>query len=255
MPFWSSQTLKARIPADQLVVPYDEARVVHSAYEMGVGGEAFVTSDSSEKTHVAAGAKIVIPAGQFGLLVTRECVRIPANVIAFISIRAGIKFQGLVNVSGFHVDPGYHGQLKFAVYNAGSRAIVLDQDQRVFMIWFADLDESDEDPYPSRQPPLIAITADDVMRIQGDVASPAQLKKQFDELKGDLEKKIHAVEQSKLFNRSLLTFLLGLVGAIAMAIIGWIFIKPTFDRPSGAVGQPANTNVVPSHTDKGSGGK
>ena len=41
MPFWSSQTLKARIPAEQLVEPYYHTRVVHAAYEMGVGTEAF----------------------------------------------------------------------------------------------------------------------------------------------------------------------------------------------------------------------
>src|SRR5262249_6818522 len=200
-------------------------RMSESGEGRGVGGEGFVTSNPSDKTQVPAGTKIVIPPGQFGLLTTRETVHIPANVIAFISIRAGIKFQGLVNVSGFHVDPGYRGQLKFAVYNAGSRTIVLDQDQRVFMIWFADLDQTDGDPYPDRQPPQTAITADDVMRIQGEVASPAQLKKQIDEWKIDLEKKIHAVEQSKLFNRSLLTFLLGILASIALAIIGWVFIK------------------------------
>jgi dCTP deaminase len=224
MPFWSSQTLRAKIPADQLVVPYDPSRVVHSAYEMGVGSEAFVTSNPSDKTQVVAGAKIVIPAGQFGLLVTRETIHIPANAIAFISIRAGIKFQGLVNVSGFHVDPGYRGQLKFAVYNAGSRTIVLDQDQRVFMIWFADLDHPDDNPYPDRAPAPNVITADDVSRIQGEVASPAVLKKQIDELKAELDKKFHATEQTRLFNRGLIMLLIGIVVTVAVGLI-----KPYFD--------------------------
>lgn len=121
--------------------------------------------------------KVVVgPPGQFGLLVTRETVHVPTNGITFISIRAGIKFQGLVNVCGFHVDPGYRGQPKFAVYNGGSRSIVLDQDQRVIMIWFADLDQPDDKPYPERTLPARVITADDVARIQGQVASPAELK-------------------------------------------------------------------------------
>jgi dCTP deaminase len=223
MAFWSSQTLRARIPAEQIVEPYAEGRVVHSAYEMGVGGEAFVTSNPSDKTQVPAGNKIVIPPGQFGLLVTRETVRVPSNAIAFISIRAGIKFQGLVNVSGFHVDPGYRGQLKFAVYNAGSRTFVLDQDQRVFMIWFADLDHPDDDPYPDRPLPATVITADDVARIQGQVASPAELKKQLDELKVEMEKKFHATEQTRLFNRALIMLLLGIAVTIAVGLI-----KPYF---------------------------
>jgi hypothetical protein len=72
MAFWCSQTLRARIPAEQIIEPYAEGRVIHSAYEMGVGGEAFVTSNPSDKTLVPAGTKIVIPPGQFGLIVTRE---------------------------------------------------------------------------------------------------------------------------------------------------------------------------------------
>lgn len=218
MAFWSSQTLRARLPAEQMVEPYDQNRVVHSAYELGVGGEAFVTSNPSDKTQVPAGTKIVIPPGQFGLLVTRETVRVPTNVIAFISIRAGIKFQGLVNVSGFHVDPGYQGQLKFAVYNAGSRTIVLDLEQRVFMIWFADLDHADDNPYPDRPPAQNAISADDVSRIHGEVASPAVLKKQIDELKAELDKKFHAAEQTRLFNRGLIMLLLGIVVTIGVGL-------------------------------------
>lgn len=219
MPYWSSKTLRARIPVEDLVAPYDESRVVHSAYEMSVGSEAFVTSNPSDKTRVPDGAKIVIPPGQFGLLVTRETVRVPADAIAFISIRARIKFQGLINVSGFHVDPGYRGQLKFAVYNAGSRTIVLDQDQRVFMIWFADLDETDDNPYAERLPAPTVITADDVAKIQGDVASPAMLRKQLDELKVEVEKKFHATEQTRLFNRALIMLLIGIVVTMALTLL------------------------------------
>ncbi len=82
------------------------------------------------------GEKVTIPPGQFALLTTKELIYVPSNAIAFISIRAGIKFQGLVNVSGFHVAPGFRGPLKVAVYEADSRDIDLDQDERVFMIFF-----------------------------------------------------------------------------------------------------------------------
>ena len=71
--------------------------------------------------------QLVIPPGQFGLLITEEVVQVPMDAIAFISIKAGIKFRGLVNVSGFHADPGFSGKLKFAVYNAGSQRLVLDR--------------------------------------------------------------------------------------------------------------------------------
>ena len=180
MAYWSSEKLKDRIPAGEILAPYDEKRVTNCGYEMGVGDQAFVTSNPSDKTLVAAGSKIVIPPGQFGLLITQEVVAVPNDCIAFISIRAGSKFQGLVNVSGFHVDPGYKGRLMFAVYNAGSKNIVFDQGQRLFIIWFADLDRETEDTY--KKVGCKNITAEDVMKIQGEVASPAELKRKIESI-------------------------------------------------------------------------
>lgn len=233
MPFWSSEKLRSRIETEQLVNPYDKDRVLHSAYELGVGSEAFITSDPGSNTQLAEGSKILIPPGQFGLLVTREIVFVPTNAIAFISMRASIKFQGLVNVSGFHVDPGYRGQLRFAVYNAGSRDIVLDQDQRVFMIWYADLDNDDDNPYQNKTLPAFAISADDVSRLKGDVASPAELKKQLDELKLDVEKKFHASEQTRLFNR----YLIGLLITVGIGLLVAI-VRPDLTRPDRARAAP-----------------
>lgn len=246
MPFWSSQTLKARIPTDRLVLPYEDKGVVRAAYEMRVGPEAFVTSDTGETTKLPEGSKIVIPPGQFGLLVTQETVRIPANVIAFISIRAGIKFRGLINVSGFHVDPGYHGQLRFAVYNAGSQKIVLDQGQRIFMIWFADLDETDIDPYPEQEDTRAVITADHVAAIQGDVASPAELKAQLDELRTDLENKFRATEQTRLLNRELLLLVLGLVLGIVVAIVTSVVIPDSTPSQQEGMGEAIPADVTPA---------
>src|SRR5262249_9492341 len=82
----------------------------------------------------------IIPAGQFGFLLTEEMVVLPNNVMGFISLRTGLKFQGLINVSGFHVDPGYKGYLIYAVYNAGPSQINLSRGMDLFKIWFADLD-------------------------------------------------------------------------------------------------------------------
>jgi dCTP deaminase len=254
MPFWNTNRLRHECQAQGLITPYREERAMRSAYELGVGPEAFITSKTDDTTHLPAGSKVILPPGQFGLLITREVVYVPANAIAFISIRARIKFQGLVNVSGFHVDPGYRGQLKFAVYNAGSKNIILDQDERVFMIWYADLDAPAPDPYPALPAAPSVITADDISKIQGEVASPAELKQQLDDLKTDLEKKIHAVEQAKLFNRTLILML----AAGFVTLIFTVFIKPYFeptkeplDRPPAAATAKTEDKekviVLPAH--------
>src|SRR5438105_14002630 len=117
----------------------------------------------------------------------------------------------------------------FSVYNAGSQNIVLDYDQPLFLTWFADLDDDTENLYPPRQGEPRGIGADDIMKIQGEVASPAELKKQIEELKTELKEKFHVIEQSRLYNRGLLTVILGLAASIIVAIVGWALLRPTFD--------------------------
>jgi dCTP deaminase len=194
MAFWSSETVKQRVPAEGLIQPYDESRVMRGAYELSAGAEAYITSKSGEKTKLGDGERIVIPPGQFGLLVSKETVSVPSDAMAFLSIKSTTKMQGLINVSGFHVDPGYSNTLKFAVYNAGSQNIYLDQGQAIFLVWFAALDHPTADLYKPRPGLSSTITADDVKRIEGEVASPAELKKQLDKLKDDFDKRIHEIE-------------------------------------------------------------
>lgn len=253
MAFWNTQRLKQECLCNTLITPYRDDRVLHCAYELGVGPEAFITSQSADTTHLPPGNKVTIPPGQFGLLITQEVVYVPVNAIAFISIRARIKFQGLVNVSGFHVDPGYRGPLKFAVYNAGSKNIVLDQDERIFMIWYADLDGPTSDPYPERAAIQSEISSNDVSKIQGEVASPAELKKQIDTLRFDIERRVHSVEHGQLLNRTLLLMLLA--GVVTLVVTA--FIKPYFEpskhgpEPPNA-GQPMdrpNTGIATPATD------
>jgi dCTP deaminase len=138
MSFWNSEKLLTKHgEVKAFIDPWDDKRVQHAAYELSLGPEAFITTKGTKKRlDVARDKQIEIPPGQFGLLLTEESVSIPHDAIGFISIKFNIKQRGLVNVSGFHVDPGFTGRLKFAVYNAGSQNIVLSYKSPVFMIWF-----------------------------------------------------------------------------------------------------------------------
>lgn len=68
----------------------------------------------------------------------------PFDALAFISVRAKYKFRGLVNVSGFHVDPEFSGRLVFSVFNAGPSEVHLERLEECFHIWFADLQDHEE---------------------------------------------------------------------------------------------------------------
>ncbi|MGZ5539882.1 MAG: dCTP deaminase domain-containing protein [Halobacteriota archaeon] len=180
--FWNSERIKEQQKRRELIKPFEGDCVKQGAYELVLGSEVFITNERTKRS-LTPGEQVSIPPGQFALLLTREEVNIPDDVIAFISVRYTIKRKGLINVSGFHVDPGYCGRLKFAVYNAGSKNIVMSSGQRIFMIWFSSLNEPTPDPYQNKTAEQNEITSEDVMSLQGDVASPAALKKEIDELK------------------------------------------------------------------------
>lgn len=158
-------------------------RINNACYELGLGVEAFITSSDGTKEVLKQGDQVRIPPGQFGLLITEEELDLPLNILAFISIKASKKMTGLVNVSGFHVDPGFRGKLKFSVYNAAVDPIVLDVGKPLFPIWFYELPEENADRYKGKHQGQDSITDDDVNRLQGEVASPAALKKDLDDLR------------------------------------------------------------------------
>jgi hypothetical protein len=56
----------------------------------------------------------------------------------------------------------------------------------MFPIWFYELPEDNEDDYDGAHQGQMHITSDDVMRLQGDVASPAALKKEIEELRSTI---------------------------------------------------------------------
>jgi dCTP deaminase len=117
------------------------------------------------------------------LLITEEAVEMPPDALGLISIRSKYKMKGLINVSGFHVDPGFRGKLIFAVYNASERDVVLSRGDKVFVIWFLNLDQPTRYFYSGRRNDQSRISSDDVESIMGQIASPAVLAQQLQELK------------------------------------------------------------------------
>ena len=151
MSFWSTQTLRSQLPG--IVIKYHPNRTKEGVHELSMGSEYLVTQDSQTPDHVREAVvqlkerqSFVIPPGHFGFLLTEEVLNIPDDALGFVSIATKVKFSGLVNISGFHVDPGYKGRLIFAVFNAGPKAVSIRQGDQIFRLWMASLDHPDSRP-------------------------------------------------------------------------------------------------------------
>ena len=235
MAFWSTQTLREKLKPNKpnsIIPGYQPGRIKYGAYELSLGGETIITPSSEQHATKSwkANEKVVIPPGQMAMLITEEHVNVPLDAMAFISMKAGKKLGGLINISGFHVDPGFKGKLKFSVFNAGSRDAVLEVGQPTFPIWFCNLDEPTDTEYHGVHQNQDRLTAEDASRLRGEVASPGALKKRIDELDRDFARRITECEHRLGFRR---TVLLVLLGAAAGTFFGLTVARFDWGKPNG----------------------
>ena len=224
--FWSGETLSERLP--DLIDPFVPDQVDCAAYTLSVGPEVYVspndqTPDSTTVTvsKLSRGDAFTVPPGQFAFLLTEEIVSVPTNALAFISIRAKVKFRGLVNVSGFHVDPGYRGQLTFAVFNAGPAPIHLKRGQRIFLIWYASLDR--ETSFKKEGKLHTGIDTELINGIAGELQSLTGLSKKIETVDKALRDRMHAIEKSQVRHKVIAGIaLLVIVSLVGSLVLPWV---------------------------------
>jgi dCTP deaminase len=132
----------------KIINPFHVDQIDCSAYTMRIGSEVYVSPDKIDGREASLiqlnrEQEIFIPPGQFAFLISREWLNVPVELMAFINLRTKLKSRGLINVSGFHVDPGYSGRLIFSVFNAGVQTVKLRENDEALLIWFARLEDPD----------------------------------------------------------------------------------------------------------------
>ena len=241
MTFWNGEKLLERLPS--LISNFRSENIDCAAYTLSVGSEVYVSpsaqlADPAHNTirQLSALDAFVIPPGQFAFLLTQETVSMPADAIGFISMKATIKFRGLINVSGFHVDPGYRGRLIFAVFNAGPVPFHLRQGDACFLIWYADLNSKSEKI--KTNDPVATLPASYINGISGELYSLESLGKKIKDIEKVHNERIHAVEREL----SLYKVVAGVVLTLALTCIG-LLIKDC--------GSEQDTRATPARIDAG----
>ena len=209
--------MRSRLDDEQLVAPFDPDRIENCSYELSMGPQALLTGEEQIRRDLADGEQLRIPPGHFAQLLTEEAVRIPPDALGLISMKSKVKRLGLVNVSGFHVDPGFCGRLRFSVYNAGPAPVCISRGTRTFLIWFAALDTPTptEDLYGG-QGGRPSFTDRDTMEMQGDVSTPQVLADRMKTFEGSIDNRIDKLERKIGLQYQL--------GRIVTAILVGVFI-------------------------------
>lgn len=242
MAFWSGEKLGARLLVEKLVLPYDPELIDCASYRLRLGDQAFVTTDTVFKgkpnrpltqvlNDTPPSNTVVIDPGQFAFLLTDETVTVPNDALAFISMRAGYKFQGLMNVSGFHVDPGFSGKLIFGVYNAGPASIILEKGLPLFLIVFADLDRASDLVYKGKANKREGIDVNLIQKMAGQAFSPMMLQRKMDELhvaQTEIAKELASIKGRGATWDALFIAIIALIVASVLSLLALDSVKSTF---------------------------
>lgn len=209
-----------------LIDAFDPSRIDCAAYTLCVGEEIYVSPDQKidasmrhTKQLLSTDEGFTIPPGQFAFLLTSESVKVPVDAIAFISIKARLKFSGLINISGFHVDPGYEGRLLFSVLNAGPKPLHRANGQPLFLIWYAYLDGSTSQHKTEHG--FEKIESSVLNGISGEILSLQSLSEELRALEDRLTKKIREQEVETAKSTQLRVWIVRVGTGLLLLLIGW----------------------------------
>jgi len=158
---------------------FKEDQLQHCSYDLRLGSEAYVLGEQAPKELRTSDPYLTLSPGQFAILTCYEDIRLDRELMAFITLRNRFKMQGLVNVSGFHVDPTFQEKLVFAVQNVGPSDIRLKFMEPTFTILFARVEKNDK---PPRKDVRKGIELPDIQQLGGSTITLSKLQKDIDRL-------------------------------------------------------------------------
>ena len=180
--FLSSALIRAECDKG-LISPatFKPENVKQASYDLRLGSESYVVGNDVPALLTTDKQRyLTIAPGQFALLTTAEELVMPDYLLAFITLRNSFKMQGLINVSGFHVDPTHKGILVFAVNNIGPSEIRLRLFEATFTIFFSQVQGEVEGV---RLPVGNELPLQYIQLLGGSSITLAKLQKELEDLK------------------------------------------------------------------------
>jgi len=153
----SDKTLKTYLENGTLVVePLDDIQIQPASIDLRLGTHYLKVAEhrsamldliNKPEYEEIVQEEVVVPAHAFLLATTREYVKLPDDLTAFVEGRSSIGRLGLFIQNSGWVDPGFEGEITIELYNANSLPIKLKSGVRICQLVFAQLDQVAANPY------------------------------------------------------------------------------------------------------------
>ena len=156
----ADQTIRRMLDEGRLVIePIDDHAIQPASIDCRLGS-TFLIADDKRMHVLSLRSKIIyhevkepvitLPPHSFLLATTKEYVRLPEDVTAFVEGRSSIGRMGLFIQNAGWVDPGFRGRLTLELYNANSLPIRLEAGRRICQLVFCRMDIKASTPYAGK---------------------------------------------------------------------------------------------------------
>ena len=153
----SDLTLKSMLTSGELVVdPLTDGQIQPASIDVRLGDhflkvdenrQDVLRLDKDVRYEEITQSEIIIPPNSFLLATTREYIRLPDDVTAFVEGRSSIGRIGLFIQNAGWVDPGFEGTITLELFNANRLPSRLQADRRICQLVFARMDRATPNPY------------------------------------------------------------------------------------------------------------
>jgi len=153
----SDKTIRQYLKEGRLVIePLDEMQIQPGSIDFRLGNHYLKIAEhrtsSLDLIHKPEYEEIIqdevfIPPHSFLLATTREYLKLPDDLTAFVEGRSSIGRLGLFIQNSGWVDPGFEGEITIELYNANILPIKLISGVRICQLVFAKLDQKADNPY------------------------------------------------------------------------------------------------------------
>lgn len=146
----SDTYIRLGIRHDDLVSPCDDSQINPASVNLTLGDTFLVPLPAGRSGIIELGDEVkyrrykidegevgfILNPGCFALATTRECVKLPDNLAAFVQGRSSIGRIGLTTQNAGFVDPGFHGHITLELVNEGPNSIILTPGYPVAQLVF-----------------------------------------------------------------------------------------------------------------------
>ncbi len=115
------------------------------------GSETFVAGQAKadDRYVVPAYSELILEPGQTAVVETAQTLKLPPNIAAIGFPPSAVSSNALLMTNPGHIDPGYHGTMKFTVINFGKTPYTLKVNDPICTTLFLQLDTAAAQPYAS----------------------------------------------------------------------------------------------------------